>query len=132
MIYRAVAYSTSPEWVDRSTKERVVFIEAADRNEAHDHLHLVLSVLWRVAPESIDHYNLVDEPAMIAESIGGEETGDHRFFEVGMAYGRAMYTGGLNQPLLLLHQNLDRMMSAFLTLPHRGETGLRIALGKFD
>lgn len=132
MIYRAIATSTAPDWVDRDSMERVVFFEATDRTDAHGRLRQLLSALWHVTPESVDFYNLEDEHEMIANSIGGGETGDHRFFETGMAYGSAIYAGGHTQPLLLLHQSLDRMMRAFLTLPHRGETGLRISLGKFD
>lgn len=132
MIYRAMAHSTSPDWIDRDSMERVVFFEALNRRDAQERLRQLLSDLWRVAPDSIEFYNLEDEHELIANSVGGDETGDYRFFETGMAYGSAMYTGGHEQPLLLLHQNLDRLMRAFLTLPHRGETGLRIALGKFD
>lgn len=32
-----------------------------------------------------------------------------------------MYAGGIGHPLMLLHENLDRMIAAYFTLPHRGE-----------
>ncbi len=129
MIYRAFAFSTAPE---RDFGERVVFFEADTRTEAHKRLRGLLAVLWTVSPEAIDFNNLKDEAELIAESFGGAETDDHRFFEVGMAHGQAMYTGGSDHPLMFLHKSLDRMMAAYFTLPHRGESGLRIQLGKFD
>lgn len=128
MIYRAFAYSTAPE---RDFGERTVFFEADTRAEAYQRLRALLAALWTISPEAVDFYNLKDEAELIAESIGGAETDDHRFFEVGMAHGQAMYIGGSGHPLMFLHQSLDRMMAAYFTLPHRGEAGLRIQLGKF-
>ncbi len=132
MIYRVIASSTAPDWKDREAMERVVFFEASTRTEAHQHLKELLSALWVVSPETIEYYNLDDEVEMISYSVGGEASGDHRFFESGMAHGQPMYVGGLGHPLMLLHRNLDRMMAAYFTLPHRGEAGLRVHLGKFD
>ena len=129
MIYRAFAYSMAPE---RDFGERAVFFEADTRAEAHQRLRALLAALWKVSPDAVDFYNLNDEAELIAESIGGAETDDHRLFEVGMAHGQAMYIGGSGHPLMFLHQSLDRMMAAYFTLPHRGESGLRIRLGKFD
>ncbi|AGZ38115.1 MAG: hypothetical protein ACOKSU_21875 [Pseudomonas sp.] len=132
MIYRVIASSTAPDWKDREAMERVVFFEAHTRVEAHQRLKDLLSALWAVSPETIEYYNLDDELEMISYSIGGDETGDHRFFESGAAHGQPMYVGGNGHPLMLLHRSLDRMMAAYFTLPHRGESGLRIHLGKFD
>lgn len=129
MIYRAFGYSTDP---DRDFGERAVFLEAHTRAEAHQRLKALLAALWTVSPDAIDFYNLKDEAELIAESFGGVETEDHRFFEVGTAHGQAMYLGGSGHPLMFLHHALDRMMAAYFTLPHRGESGLRIQLGKFD
>lgn len=132
MIYRAIASSSAPHWSDRDAMERVVFFEASNRAEAHKRLKELLAAVWAVEPESLDYYNLADEGELLAESFGGEETGDHRLFEMGIAYGNPMYTGAHGQPLMLLQRNLDRLMIAYLTLPHRGETGLKIFLGKFE
>lgn len=132
MIYRVIASSTTPDWKDRDSMERVVFFEAPSRPEAHQRLSRLLVALWEVTPESIDYFNLHDEHELIANSVGGEETGDLRLFEIGVACGQAMYAGGLGHPLMLLHQSLNRMMAAYLSLPHRGEAGLRKHLGKID
>ena len=132
MIYRVIASSTAPDWKDRESMERVVFFEASTRAEAHLRIKHLLSALWDVNPESIEFYNLDDEVEMISSSIGGEDTGDHRFFESGFAHGQPIYVGGSGHPLMLLHGSLDRMMAAYFTLPHRGEAGLRVHLGKFD
>lgn len=125
MIYRAVASSNDPDWKDRGSVERVVFFEAPSRTDAHQRLRQLLVALWEVSADSIDYYNLNDEHELIAESVGGEHTGDHRLLECGAACGQAMYTGGLGEPLMLLHQNLGRMMAAYMSLPHRGEADLR-------
>lgn len=132
MIYRVIASSTAPDWKDRQAMERVVFFEALTRAEAHVRVKALLSAVWGVDPETIEYYNLDDEVEMISYSIGGADSGDHRFFESGIAHGQPMYIGGSGHPLMLLQQNLDRMMAAYFTLPHRGEAGLRIHLGKFD
>lgn len=128
MIYRAYAYSKA---ADRDFGERALFFEANTRAEAHERLQSLLAALWMVRSTDIEFYNLKDEVEMIAESIGGADTEDHRFFEIGMAHGQAMYLGGRDHPLMLLNGSLDRMMAAYFTLPHRGESGLRIQLGKF-
>jgi len=117
---------------ERDFGKRAVFFEADTRAEAHQRLRGLLATLWTVSPEAVDFYNLADKTELIAESIGGVETEDHRFIEVGMAHGQAMYIGGSGHPLMFLRQSLDRMMAAYSTLPQRGEPGLRIQLGKFD
>lgn len=132
MIYRAIASSSDPHWSDRDAMERVVFFEASNRTEAHKRLKELLAAVWAVSPETLDYYNLEDEYEILAQALGDEETGDHRFFEMGAGHGHPMYTGANGQPLMLLQRNLDRLMIAYLTLPHRGETGLRIFLGRFD
>ncbi|MHC5194882.1 hypothetical protein ACYSUW_14105 [Pseudomonas frederiksbergensis] len=112
--------------------ERVVFFEAPSRPEARRLLRELLVALWEVSPDSIEYYNLDGENDLIANSMGGEETGDLRLFECGVACGQAMYTGGVGHPLMLLDRSLDRVMTAYLSLPHRGEAGLRKYLGKID
>lgn len=107
-------------------------LEADTRAEAPQRLRSLLAALWAVSPEAIEFYNLNDEVELIAESMGGVETGDHRFFEVGMTHGQAMYLGGSGHSLMLLHQSLDRVVAAYFSLPHRGEAGLRNLLAKTD
>lgn len=111
MIFRAICYSTH-ERLSREP-EAVVFVQAGTRDAAAAKLRTVLSTLWEVEPETVEFYNLNDEAELLAQSIGGEETGDARFFEIGAEGGRPRYLDYDVPVFLLRPKAYRRMMKAW-------------------
>ena len=129
MIFRAIAYSTEPAW---SGEERVVYVEASEEDLAKQKLQGILAALWEVPVDSVEWYNFSDQTELLRNALGSIETGDWRYFEIGSAFGHPVYAGGEDHPLLFLDRELNRFTAAYMTLPHRGELGLKLALGKLD
>jgi hypothetical protein len=114
MIFRAICYSTH-ERLSREP-EAVVFVQAGTRDAAASKLRTVLSTLWEVEPETVEFYNLNDEAELLAQSIGGEKTGDARFFEIGAEGGRPRYLDYDVPVFLLRPKAYRRMMKAWQRL----------------
>ncbi|WP_454864198.1 hypothetical protein [Pseudomonas hormoni] len=124
MIYRALAVSTSPTWVDRDCVERRVFIEAENRDGARLGIREVLAKLWDVDADSIEFWNLESEFELNHGAFVENVAGDHRLFVAGWADGKPSFDDGTyGHPLFLLSTQLDRMMSAYLTLPRNAQKG---------
>lgn len=58
MIFRAMCSGYSHEFPDRRQDETVVYIDAANRDEARQRLPEMLAAVWQLPAESIEVWNL--------------------------------------------------------------------------
>lgn len=111
MIFRAFAEHSA-------ASERLVFIEAANRDDARVRLPMLLAVVWHVPVASIDIYNLASEFELRNDPFAERLEGDDFLFVVGWHQdGPSFWKGQHGHPLFFLNKQLDRVMSAYLALP---------------
>ncbi|WP_313025567.1 hypothetical protein [Pseudomonas lopnurensis] len=122
MIFRAMVSAYPKGLPERAQDERVVFIEAANRNDARDRLPSLAANVWRVPVESVEVWNLAPEFELQADPGAEGLPREHALFVIGWGDGRPMYADGrYGHPLFLLGGELDRVMATYLALP-RGES----------
>lgn len=111
MIFRAFAEHSA-------ASERMVFIEATNRDDARERLPLLLAAVWDVPISSINIYNLVPEFELRNDTFAEHLEGDDFFFVTGWHQdGPSFWQGQHGHPLFFLNKQLDRVMSAYLALP---------------
>lgn len=87
MIYRAIAFILG----SLDDTERVVFIEATTRSDAHERMSVLLSTAWRQPIDRIDYHNLDNEYELMRCAFGEQATGDARLLEIGWSDGWPRY-----------------------------------------
>ena len=121
MIFRAMVSAYPKGLPERAQDERVIFIEAANRDDARDRLPALAANVWRVPVESIGGWNLAPEFELQADPGAEGLTREQALFVTGWSAGRPTFTDGrFGHPLFFLGNELDRVMAAYLALP-RGE-----------
>lgn len=122
MIFRAMVSAYPKGLPERAQDERVVFLEAANRDDARDRLPALAANVWRVPVESVEVWNLVPEFELQADPGAEGLTREQALFVTGWSAGRPTFTDGrFGHPLFFLGSELDRVMAAYLALP-RGES----------
>lgn len=110
MIFRAFAEHSD-------VSERMVFIEATNRDDARERLPLLLAAVWDVPISSIDIYNLAPEFELRNDPFADRVEGDDFFFLIGWHQdGPSFWHGQHGHPLFFLNNQHDRVMSAYLRL----------------
>lgn len=123
MLFRAMVSAFPRDLPERHQDERVVFIEAANRNDARDRLPGLAAVVWRVPVESVEVWNFSAEFELMADPFAEDLSRDQALFLTGWGGGKHIFVDGCGPsgyPLFFLAGELDRVMNAFMALP-RGE-----------
>jgi hypothetical protein len=105
---------------ERAQAERVVFIEAVDRDDARDRLPGLVATVWRVSVESLDICNLESEFELSEGPFTEGHLPEHAMFVVGSSGPKKIYVDGITlggHPMFFLANQLDRVMNAYMSLP---------------
>lgn len=120
MIFRAMVSAFPKGLPDRAQGERVVFIEAANRNDARDRLPALAADVWRVPVESVEVWNLAPESDLLVDPFAVGVPPGHALFLTGALGVTPVFVNGCGpsgHPLFFLSSELDRVMDAYLSLP---------------
>ena len=118
MIFRAMVSAYPKGLPERAQDERVVFLEAANRDDARDRLPVLAANVWRVPVESVEVWNLAPEFELQADPCAEGLSTGQALFVTGWAAGRPTFTDGrYGHPLFFLGSELDRVMAVYLALP---------------
>ncbi|HHM8127004.1 TPA: hypothetical protein ACRMWJ_005764 [Pseudomonas aeruginosa] len=118
MIFRAMASAFPRGLPERAQDERVVFIEASNRDSARDRLPTLLASVWQVPLESVEIWNLYPEFQLVADPFAEGLSNEQALFVIGSYGGRPTFANGaFGHPLFFLAGELDRVMAAYLALP---------------
>jgi hypothetical protein len=118
MIFRAMVSAYPKGLPERAQDERVVFLEAANRDDARNRLPDLAANVWRVPVESVEMWNLASEFELQADPGTVGLSREQALFVIGWAAGRPTFTDGrYGHPLFFLGGELDRAMAAYLALP---------------
>lgn len=118
MIFRAMLSAYPKGLPECSQDERVVFIEAANRNDARDRLPSLAANVWQVPVESVEVWNLAPEFELQADPGAEGLSREQALFVTGWSNGRPSFVNGrFGHPLFFLGKELDRVMAAYLALP---------------
>jgi hypothetical protein len=118
MIFRAMASAFPANQPERHQDERVVFIEAANRDDARDRLPALLTSLWRVPSSSVEIWNLEPEFELITNPTAEGLSREQALFVIGWSQGKATFVNGqYGHPIFLLGNELDRLMETYISLP---------------
>lgn len=122
MIFRAMvcAYPKGNPELDQD--ERVVFIEAVNRNDARDRLPALAAAAWRVPVESVDICNLDPEFELMVSPLAEGLSREHAIFVTGWEDGKPVFVNGetaCGHAVFFLASELDRVMNAYISLPRK-------------
>lgn len=118
MIFRAMVSAFPKGFPERAQDERVVFIEAANRDDARDRMPALTANVWRVPVESVEVWNLAPEFELQADPGAEGLSREQALFVIGWGSGGPTFTDGrFGHPLFFLGSELDRVMAAYLALP---------------
>ncbi|CAD0264260.1 hypothetical protein DENIT_20149 [Pseudomonas veronii] len=122
MIFRAMVSAYPKELPERAQDERVVFIEAANRNDARDRLPALAAATWSVPVESVDICNFEAEFELMASPFAEGLPREHAIFVTGWGDGKTTFVNGetpCGHAVFFLAGELDRVMNAYLSLPRK-------------
>jgi hypothetical protein len=118
MIFRAMVSAYPKGLPDRTQVERVVFLEAANRDDARDRIPTLTANVWRVPVESVEVWNLSPEFELHGDPSAEGLSHEQALFVIGWGNGGPTFTDGrFGHPLFFLGSELDRVMAAYLALP---------------
>jgi hypothetical protein len=120
MLFRAMVGAYPKEHPERAQHEHVVFIEAANRDDARDRLPVLAATAWRVPVESLEICNLEAEFELLANPFAEGLPREHALFVIGWGNGDHIFVNGqgpCGHALFFLADELDRVMNAYLSLP---------------
>ena len=118
MIFRAMVSAYPKGLPERAQDERVVFIEASNRDDARDRLPALSANVWRVPVESVEVWNLAPEFELQADPCAEGVSRERALFVTGWSNGRPSFVDGkFGHPLFFLGHELDRVMATYLALP---------------
>lgn len=120
MIFRAMVSAYPKGLPERDQDERVVFIEAANRDDARDRLPVLSAGIWCVPVESIEIWNLEPEFELINSPIAEGLPREHAIFVIGHGDGKPTFVNGCGpcgHAVFFLAHELDRVMNAYMSLP---------------
>lgn len=120
MIFRAMVCAYPKELPERAQDERVVFIEAANRDDALDRLPVLAATTWRVPVESVDIYHIEDEIELMASPFAEGLLREHAIFMIEWGHGQTTFVNGeieRGHAMFFLAGELDRVMNAYKSLP---------------
>lgn len=118
MIFRAMVSAYPKGLPDRAQDERVVFLEAANRDDARDRIPALTASVWRVPVESVEVWNLSPEFELQGDPGAEGLSREQALFVIGWGNGGPTFTDGrFGHPLFFLGSELDRVMAAYLALP---------------
>jgi len=120
MIFRAMvsAYPTGLPELHQS--ERIVFIEAINRDDVRKRLPLLAATTWRVPLESVEIYNLDPEFELVASPLAECLPAQQAIFVVGWDSSGPVFVNGqgaCGHPIFFLASETDRVWNAYLSLP---------------
>lgn len=118
MIFRAMCSAHSREHSDRSQDERVVFVDADNRDHARQSIPQLLAAMWRVLPEEVEVWNLESEFQLQGDPYAASLTPEQALFVVGGGGGQgpSFLRKEIGHPLFLLSRSLDRVTEAYIAL----------------
>lgn len=118
MIFRAMCSGYSHEFPDRRQDETVVYIDAANRDEARQRFPELLATVWQLPAGSIEVWNLESEFQLQADPFAAGLTPDQALFVIGGSgkMGPSYVRAEIGHPLFLLSKSLNRVMQAYLSL----------------
>jgi hypothetical protein len=120
MIFRAMVSAYPNGLPERAQAERVVFIEAVDRDDVRNRLPCLVATVWQVPVESLDICNLESEFELSEGPFSEGQRPEHALFEIGGSGSKRIYADGITlggHPLFFLANQLDRVMNAYMSLP---------------
>lgn len=122
MIFRAMvcAYPKGSPELDQD--ERVVFIEAVNRNDARGRLPALAAAAWRVPVESVEICNLEAEFELMVSPFSEGMPREHAMFVIGWGDGKPTFVNGespCGHAVFFLASELDRVMNAYMSLPRK-------------
>lgn len=94
MIFRAMVSAFPRDLPERQQDETVVFIEAANRNDARDRLPELAAAVWRVPVESVEMWNLSGEFELMADPFAEDLSRDQALFLTGWGGGKHIFVDG--------------------------------------
>lgn len=119
MIFRAMV-SAYPQGLPESAHdERVVFIEAANRDDVRDRLPVLVATAWSVPVNSLEIWNLEPEFELTASPFAAGIPSEHAMFVVGWGDGKPTFVNGQGpsgHPIFFLGREIDRVMNAYMSL----------------
>lgn len=124
MIFRAMVSAYPKGLPERAQDERVVFIEAANRNDARDRLPALAATAWCVPVESVDICNLEAEFELMASPFAEGLSREHAIFVIGWGDGKTTFVNGegpCGHAVFFLASELDRVMNAYMSLPRKSK-----------
>jgi hypothetical protein len=120
MIFRAMVGAYPKGLPERCQDERVVFIEAANRDDARARLPVLASTAWRVPVESLEICNLEPEFELITSPLAEGLPREHAMFVIGWGDGKPTFVNGQSpcgHAVFFLAREIDRVMNAYMSLP---------------
>jgi hypothetical protein len=124
MIFRAMVSAYPNGLPERVQAERVVLIEAVDRDDARDRLPGLLATVWQVPVKSLDICNVESEFELSVGPVPESVAPEHALFVIDGFGSNPIYVNGClpcNHALFFLAEKLDRVMSAYMSLPQSPE-----------
>lgn len=98
-------------------KERIAFVEAADRNDALNRLPALIALVLQVPIDNVGAWNLVSEDELVNDPFAESVQPDQALFVTGWSEGRPVFIDqSYGHPLFLLDQDNDRVVNAYLKM----------------
>lgn len=120
MIFRAMVSAYPKGLPELHQDERVVFIEAVNRDDARKRLPVLAATAWRVPVESIEIVNFEPEFELASSPVAEGIPPEHAMFIIGWEAGSPTFVNGqgaCGHPVFFLAGRLDQVMNAYLSLP---------------
>lgn len=120
MIFRAMVGAYPKGLPERAQDERVVFIEAANRDDVRARLPALAATAWRVPVESVEICNLDPEFELMASPLAEGLPPEQAIFVIGWSDGKPTFVNGqgpCGHAVFFLANELDKVMNAYLSLP---------------
>lgn len=126
MIFRAMVSAYLHDEPDRSQDERVMFIEAVNRDDARARLPALVALLWSVPADALEIYNLESEFDLTSSPFAKGLSREHALFVIGWEGGAPTFVNGhgpSGHAIFFLARDADRLMRAYVELSAKGRAG---------